>query len=158
MHEKLPSRRDWFRLKKQSASPADSPEKAANQLRRLPDANFECIPLPPNPAGLDDGAFPPMCEAMLNAEKVADLANDIFESGEEVSLLARSVTASSPGDSKSLTRWQLQASFSALISGGVNRIQVRYRWNGANWIDTLERRGNEFRLVRVCHERQGKPG
>ena len=46
---------------------------------------------------------------------------------------------------------QLRAAEPTLLSGSIPRVQIRYHWEAVNWIDTLERRDNRIRLVRIKH-------
>jgi hypothetical protein len=152
MNEKPITRRDWFRLKQRPDILSDSAAEAPARLPRVLDQNFDSIPLPPNHDGLDLSALPPICEAMLDAVKVSELANDISELGQEVTLMQRSAAEGQAVASKATTQSKLSLAFDSLLTGRIQRLQIRYHWNGANWIDTLERRNEQFRLVRVCHQ------
>jgi hypothetical protein len=51
------------------------------------------------------------------------------------------------------TSAELTLAGSALISGQVPRLQIRYRWQDLDWIDTLASGENGFRLVRIAHQK-----
>ena len=48
-------------------------------------------------------------------------------------------------------REQLELAHDAILDGSVGKIQIRYRWQDSLWIDTLERKDDVFRLVRIVH-------
>jgi hypothetical protein len=48
--------------------------------------------------------------------------------------------------------WELDQALQALIDGGVRGVQLRYRYDGHAWFDTVLRGPDGFRVVRM---RQG---
>jgi hypothetical protein len=109
------------------------------------------IELPVNHDGMELSQLPPMREALLSASQIEALFADITNLATNVLLMQRmdgaqraSATAVSASD-------QLMAAQQALLAGKIQRVQVRYSWDNSAWIDTLERKTNEFRLVRIAH-------
>lgn len=49
------------------------------------------------------------------------------------------------------TAEQLRTAQDTLLSGSIPRVQIRYYWQDMNWIDTLERREDGLRLIRIAH-------
>jgi len=128
------SRRDWFRLRKPQA-------KTQPQLGEQP-AALTPSEEPVNHGGVDLSSLPPMHEATLDDAEVAALFADLEQHASEVRLMVRAATDQSA---------QLGAAQEQLLSGKVKKLQVRYQWQHAQWIDTLERTPKGFRLVRIQH-------
>lgn len=137
----LISRRDWFRLR----SPA-SPSAKQQRLGADPPAGLQSIDEPVNHGGVDLSALPPMHEAILDAQEVAALMNDLEHHATGVQLIARSAGGNTPDHSA-----KLSAACKQLLSGNVQKLQIRYHWQDARWIDTLHRQPEGFRLVRIRH-------
>ncbi|MFT4558047.1 MAG: hypothetical protein ACI92S_003421, partial [Planctomycetaceae bacterium] len=112
--------------------------------------------------------LPPMREALLSEEQVRQLFADIESLGSDILLMQRSersqrataskataskATASKATASKATTAEQLRTAQDSLLSGSVPRVQIRYHWEEANWIDTLEGRDDGVRLVRISHNK-----
>ncbi len=145
MSDKTVSRRDWFRLR----APAENRMLSkASTGSPSPINTFQEVTQPPNHSGLDLSKLPPLSEAELDWDEVHQLIDDIRNLTDEITLMRSAEKTAS----RAHAREQLLAAAAALQSGQVNRIQIRYRWDGAQWIDTLERRGESFRLVRIRHE------
>jgi len=137
----LISRRDWFRLR----SPA-SPSAKQQRLGTEPPAGLQSIDEPVNHGGVDLSSLPPMHEATLNALEVAALFNDLEHLATAVQLIARSAAGNAPDHSA-----RLSSACNQLLGGNVSKLQVRYQWQKAHWIDTLQRQPDGFRLVRIRH-------
>ena len=137
----LLSRRDWFRLRSPAAPPA-----MPQRLGAAAPAASQSIEEPVNHGGLDLSSLPPMHEATLDAQEVTALFDDLEQHATAVQLIARSATGNVPDHSA-----QLPAACSRLLSGNVQKLQVRYQWQHAHWIDTLQRQSDGFRLVRIQH-------
>jgi len=114
------------------------------------------IAQPVNHDGLDLSALPPMREAFLSADEVRQLFADIEAVATDVMLMRRSPAASRATAEKASSTEQLQSACDALLSAKISRLQIRYSWRSQAWIDTLEARGDQVRLVRIRH--QQKPG
>lgn len=152
------SRRDWFRLR--TNAPSDQPTQATRTRATGTEPNsmgetqngLQSIALPENHDGLDLSTLPPMREALLSPDQVRQLFADIEQLATDVLLMQR---ASSRGArataSKATSAAELSTAKEAVLSGSVTRLQIRYRWQDAAWIDTLEFRPDGFRLVRISH-------
>ena len=142
------SRRDWFRLR-----PATAP-KASGELVGH-DANhkrLKPIEHPPNHDGMDLSELPPMREAALSAEEVKALVSDIGTLCTDIMLMQRSSSSQQRATAAKLdSHAQLEAAKTSLLSGQIKRVQIRYRWNGFLWIDTLAHLSDSWQLVRIKH-------
>jgi hypothetical protein len=144
------TRRDWFRLRsrKESVATDNRPEKHSmgqSQESLQPIAN------PDNHDGLDLSELPPMREAMLSAEQIRQLFTDIEELADNILLMQRTAQSPRAAVAHSTSSVNLVAARDAILTGQVPRLQIRYRWQNADWIDTLETRESEYRLVRITH-------
>ena len=146
MNQKLEkmSRREWFRLR--------SPHQ--NQMLSESPASVEAETLtpiehPPNHDGMDPALLPPMREAVITHDQVVALFNDIGQLATDVMMMQRmtGVRRANVDTARNLEQAQ-----SALLSGSIQRIQIRYRWKNSLWIDTLKSDANEFHLVRIAHQ------
>ena len=111
---------------------------------------------PPNHDGMDLSELPPMREALLSAEQVAELFSDIEQLGTEIMLMQRSSRAARANVATADAAANLQIAKTSLLSAAIARIQIRYRWQDTHWIDTLEVKPDGYRIVRIAHI--GKPG
>lgn len=141
------SRRDWFRLRKPQtnqtlgATPPNPPE------------TLKEIEHPPNHDGMDLSLLPPMREALLSTEQVEALFTDIAGLASDVQLMQRANKAQRATAQAANTKEQLALAKTALVNGDVPRVQIRYRWEGSLWIDTLVNQESQgFKLVRITHE------
>jgi hypothetical protein len=137
----LMSRRDWFRLRPPASPAANQPRLGAE-----PPAGLQSIEEPINHGGVDLSSLPPMHEATLDAQEVAALFEDLGEHATAVQLIARSAAGKAPDHSS-----QLDSACQRLLSGNVQKLQIRYQWQNAHWIDTLQQQPDGFRLVRIRH-------
>lgn len=155
----LMNRRDWFRLGKPRsvASPqeVDGPANVSQSpTESKPDlgtsTELQPIALPPNHDGMDLAALPAMREARLSTDEVLALLTDIETYATDVQLMQR---AQHPGAraQPSGSAMAIELARQAITTGRISRLQVRYAWNAASWIDTLETVPNGFRLVRIEH-------
>lgn len=157
------SRRDWFRLRlsPSASSPSDSALDDSDEgsgARSTPSnptplapTPLAPVPEPPNHDGMDLSQLPPMREALLEASQLDELASDIQTYGQQIQLLHRGLADSKPNQTPMPSSEQISWAISCLQSGQIQRLQIRYRWNSALWIDTLENRSGSFRLVRIQH-------
>ncbi len=132
------SRRDWFRLR----VPKPSNDLLGDDEQR----EMQPVGDPENHAGLDLADLPPVHEAVLTSEQISALFSDLNNLASNVQLLVR---GASKGDTYSAQH--LQITRDRLLAGDINKIQVRYEWEGARWIDTLEVVPTGFRIVRIKH-------
>lgn len=141
------SRRDWFRL------------RVSRENRTLGhDSSTDCqsglkpIEHPPNHDGLDLNQLPPMREAVLSAEQVIALFADVGGFATDILLMQQSSATSKANASRLNSVDQLNLAKTALLSGEIKRVQIRYHWQNTHWIDTLKRDQNGFKLVRIAHD------
>ncbi len=149
------SRRDWFRLRPQRSeveTPGDSPSVVDRKpVMGQSQETLQPVAFPENHGGVNLTELPPMCEGLLSVEQVRQLFSDIESLASKVLLMQRlpnAQRATTPGLS---TPEQLHAAETSLLSGMIPRVQIRYHWEAVNWIDTLERRDDGIRLVRIKH-------
>ncbi len=140
------SRRDWFRLRV-NKSARSLGESDANG----PATGLKPIEHPPNHDGLDLSELPPMREAELSVDDVKSLFADVEQFASDIQLTQQSNNRSRTSGQIDQDRDRLKIAKEALLSGAVNRLQIRYRWQNALWIDTLEDRPAGYRLVRIRH-------
>jgi hypothetical protein len=145
------TRRDWFRLRTQPVEPRCENEPAARP-RAMGESLLAPIELPVNHDGMELSQLPPMREALLNASQIEALFADIANLATNVLLMQRMDGAQRASAAAVSASDQLMAAQQALRAGKVQRVQVRYSWDNSAWIDTLERKTNEFRLVRIAHK------
>jgi len=158
------SRRDWFRLLPRGAEPetatdtaAREPVQAAAHSMGPAPHGLQAIPHPENHDGMNLADLPPMREAFLSEEQVRHLFADIEAFASEVLLMQRlSGSARASACSTSATE-QLRTAQQSLLTGAIDRVQIRYRWEDSHWIDTLERRDCGVRLVRIAHDLAALP-
>lgn len=145
MAEKL-TRRDWFRLKK--------PQRVAEALgnESSDSCSLRSIADPTNHGAMDLSQLPPMVEAVLSSGQLELLFSDIGELGENVVLMQKTQGSLQMTRNNAETRNKLTLAKDALMSGTIQRVQIRYHWQSAYWIDTLEKKESGFRLVRIAHD------
>ena len=132
------TRRDWFRLR--LSKPNHDRLGADQQSGMKPVAEL------PNHDGLDLSELPPVHEALLAADQVRGLFSDLEHCATNVQLLVRGASA----DSADLGTY-LRLTCDQLLSGKITKLQVRYEWQDARWIDTLEHKAQGTRIVRIRH-------
>ncbi len=147
------SRRDWFRLRRgTTAADCLQVDNTADrgQPRQLM-APGQPISQPTNYGEIDLAQLPPLREAELDGEQLVQLFEDLREFAHRISVHYRGLSS---GVDQGLVdaATQLIAVRTELFSGRLSRVQIRYAWDGAWWIDTLESRDGRFRLVRICHK------
>jgi hypothetical protein len=148
--ERKMSRREWFRLSTPRTEPSNKGDSTNSSMGETSPA-LKAIEHPVNHDGMDLSELPPMREALLNEAEVQDLFSDIAAFGSDVLLMQRSARSPRAAASKATTAEQLRAVQDSFLSGAVPRLQIRYHWQQQNWIDTLERREDGFRLIRIAH-------
>ncbi len=96
----------------------------------------------------DPGALPSLQEAILDTEMLARLLSDIegLTQVDEVLLKGGSTTMAAT------QHLSLTQAVEALQCGQAQGIQVRYRYQGGRWWDTLLRSPQGIRLVRIGHD------
>ena len=89
--------------------------------------------------------LPPVSEAFLTSTDVAAVFADIAKFGAGIQLMRNRTANNQPASN------DLSAAHQSLADGTAVRVQVRYQWQGRQWIDTFENRGERIRLVRIAH-------
>jgi hypothetical protein len=149
------SRRDWFRLRPHrpdAETPLNSsPVVDRNHVMGQSQETLRPVALPENHGGIDLTELPTMRESLLSEEQVRQLFSDIELLASDVLLMQRLPNAQRASAPTLNTSEQLHAAQCNLLSGSIPRVQIRYHWEAVNWIDTLERRDNGIRLVRIKH-------
>lgn len=152
------SRRDWFRLRiphqnQTLSEPADvvGDDDPNCDSAKIATDGLTPIAQPPNHDGLDLSELPPMREATLSDEQVAALFSDIKQLGTDVLLMQRSTGTQLANASKADTDAKLDLAQAALLTGSVQRVQIRYRWRDSLWIDTLKIQSDGYHIVRIAH-------
>lgn len=97
----------------------------------------------------DGPALPEMCEACLNDEELRALGQDLVNCTELVSISCKGAARSYTPDRSEIG---LDEALSALMDARLHAIQVRYRYQGFEWTDTLMHSPAGIRLVRCRHE------
>jgi hypothetical protein len=90
-----------------------------------------------------------MWQAGLNADAIEQLFADLTASAEVLFVQGKA----GAGRYASIEPLTLASARERLASGGITGVQIRYRFEGREWIDTLLRVGHGFRLVRCRVER-----
>lgn len=90
-----------------------------------------------------------MREAFLSADEIDALFADIASLTTDIQLMQRRQVKGIAD--VGVDKEKLELARMALLDGSVAKIQVRYRWQDALWIDTLERNEKGFRLLRIVH-------
>lgn len=152
------SRRDWFRLsplrsgsEAQIKSPASETEAVAAPSMGATPQGLQALPHPENHDGMNLADLPPVREACLSEEQVRQLFADIEALTTDVLLMQRLPGSARAAASTASLAEQLRAAQQSLLTGAIARCQIRYSWQGTQWIDTLERRDAGVRLVRIAH-------
>lgn len=158
------SRRDWFRLLPRGAesetatsAAASEPVHAAAHSMGPASHGLQAIPHPQNHDGMNLAELPPMREGFLSEEQVRQLFADIEAFASEVLLMQRLTGSAIATVSSNSATEQLRTAQQSLLTGAIARVQIRYRWDDRHWIDTLERRDSDVRLVRIAHELAARP-
>ncbi|WP_164002865.1 hypothetical protein [Pyxidicoccus caerfyrddinensis] len=99
-------------------------------------------------ATLDAKALPSLQQADLDAATLARLVSDIQRLAVVDEVLLKGADASMA----STQRRTLAEAVDALQQGLVMGVQVRYRYQGQSWWDTLLRAPQGIRLVRITHD------
>ena len=87
--------------------------------------------------------LPPVHEARLQAKQLIELLQDIQDHATHILLR----THASPPASAQL----ISSVIESVRNHQMSRTQIRYRWQGCDWIDTIEPQKSGYRLVRIQH-------
>ena len=92
-------------------------------------------------------ARPPIHDTMLDDETVAQLFFDVAHAAELVEITIKAIGARAAAE----TQPSLDEAYRALVEGAIAGVQLRYRFAGEEWWDTLIRAPTGVRLVRISH-------
>ncbi len=94
----------------------------------------------------------PLQDAILDDTTVGQLVFDIAEAAELIAVLQKGgPTRQAHGASSSPA--DLEAAHRALVAREISGMQLRYRFAGEEWWDTLTRTEHGVRLIRISHTR-----
>ncbi|MBX3421331.1 MAG: hypothetical protein KF752_07215 [Pirellulaceae bacterium] len=148
------SRRDWFRLRlsDSDSEPAITVDSDSDR-QGIASSRHGLQPLeqPPNHDGMDLSQLPPISQALINGQELEDLFNDIPSLATNVTLLAPGLLSDTSSEHRTASPQHLQLALAGLLGGQLQRLQIRYTWQSAHWIDTLETKPDGYRLIRICH-------
>ncbi len=94
----------------------------------------------------------PLHDAWLDERALAQLCFDLAHAAELVAVLERGARGAAPKHHPA-TAAGLEAVRAGLVAGSVTAVQVRYRFDGEEWWDTLARGPAGFRLIRISQTR-----
>lgn len=92
--------------------------------------------------------FPPLHEAVLGADELHALFRDIETLAEDLEVRVQGQAGRRVGEQ----RPQLTRALADLEQGSIAGVQIRYRYQGGTWWDTVQRLGEGYRLVRIRHD------
>ena len=149
------SRRDWFRLRRPTPPSVEKSPKLVGENDE--GQKLQAVELPPNYDGMNLDELPPLREAQLTTEDVHSLFEDILQLGSNILLMQRSSTSTRADAAQLKSETQLALAKDAMLSGNLQRVQIRYDWESCHWIDTISSEGTDnFRLIRVRHKQAPK--
>lgn len=109
------------------------------------------IPPPPQEPPLK---LPDLNMALLDAAQVEQLLRDIEACAQITEIIPKFAARGQVPDTASVTLAQARE---LLVARAVRGLQLRYRYENADWWDTLMLAGDQFRLVRIRHDFPGVP-
>ncbi len=98
-------------------------------------------------------ALPELHSASLDAAQVAQLLADIEACTELTEILPKFAAQQYVPDPAAVTLAQARE---WLATRAVRGLQLRYRYDGADWWDTLMQDGDRYRIVRIRHDFAGQ--
>lgn len=99
----------------------------------------------------DGPPVPLMTEGTIEAATLRQLAADLQASAEVLSVREKAA----PGLFAASEEFPLVSALERLCSGAARSVQIRYRYDGREWTDTLFALGSAFRVVRCRHDPLG---
>ena len=93
--------------------------------------------------------LPALHTTMLDARQVEQLLGDIEACTELVEILPKYAAQGYVPERAKVTLTEARA---LLASRAVRGLQLRYRYDGADWWDTLMLAGDRYRVVRIRHD------
>ncbi len=110
--------------------------------------NSEEITPAPSPSG-EQQKLPDLNTTILNIGEVEQLLSDIEQFAQVTEIIPKFAARDHVQDTSSIT---VQQARELLASRGVRGLQLRYRYENADWWDTLMVSGDRFRVVRIRHD------
>ena len=92
--------------------------------------------------------LPELNQAVLDGPTVDQLFSDVAQCTQVVEIILKQAPCEYVGQ-EAVT---LETARQLLQSGAIRGAQIRYRYENAEWWDTLIRVGNEIRLTRIRHD------
>ena len=106
-------------------------------------------PIPPPPPEEAPLKLPDLNMTLLDADQVEQLFRDIELCGQITEIIPKFAARSHVPDTAGIT---LDQARELLATRAVRGLQLRYRYEEADWWDTLMLIGDQFRLVRIRHD------
>ncbi len=103
----------------------------------------------PEPSAEAPLELPPLHTTMLDAAQVEQLLGDIEAWTELIEILPKYAAQGRVPDVVSVS---LAEARTLLATRAVRGLQLRYRYDGADWWDTLMLAGDRYRVVRIRHD------
>ncbi|MFT4547208.1 MAG: hypothetical protein ACI9UA_001722 [Pseudoalteromonas tetraodonis] len=94
-------------------------------------------------------ALPELTESVLDAGQIENLFRDIGALTQVVEIIPKHGRRDYVDDTASL---DLEAAQERLLDGSFRGLQIRYRYDGSLWWDTLIGHPEGFRIVRIRHD------
>ena len=98
----------------------------------------------------------PFQDALLDDATVGQLFFDVAHAAELVAVIQKG-TGARRAHEPAGTRAALDAAHQAFIAREIAGVQLRYRFNGEEWWDTLTHTERGVRLIRISHTRARTP-
>jgi hypothetical protein len=111
--------------------------------------NSNANPPTPDVAILSTPELPALHTTDLDASQVEQLLEDIQACTELLEILPKYAAQGRVPDTATVT---LDHARELLSSRSVRGLQLRYRYDGAEWWDTLILAGDDYRIVRIRHD------
>ncbi len=138
------SRRQFLRnLVPVGRAPATALTPAPDQPRQT-----SVDPTPAPGADTSSLGLPELRESLLDAAGLDALLRDIAACTQVIEVIPRHASQRLVGD-RSIT---LQEGRSLLLHRHARAVQIRYRYDDAQWWDTVICQGHRFRIVRIRHD------
>lgn len=106
-------------------------------------------PVPPPPPEDAPLKLPDLNMTLLDADQIEQLFRDIEQCAQITEIIPKYAERGHVPDSAGVT---LAEARQLLANRSVRGLQIRYRYDGADWWDTLMLTGGQFRLVRIRHD------
>jgi len=106
-------------------------------------------PLPPSPSEEAPLKLPDLNMSMLDTAQVEQLLRDIELCTKITEIIPKFAARGHVPDTAAITLAQARE---LLATRAVRGLQLRYRYEDADWWDTLMLIGDQFRLVRIRHD------